>query len=185
LWASRPSPSSQAPWRRPANRPFRVEADGFCSTDPLDENVEIYASADGSSIQNLSNNPNGDHDPRWSPDGTTVAFVRKFADGNIDVFVMNADGSGQTRLTNGPAGDELRSWTADGRHLVFSSNRDGDYDLLVIDAADGSSLTRTEMAWLASTSRLPPSEVTWSLSATAMELSICTRPRPRAARCSA
>ena len=48
-----------------------------------------------------------------------------------------ADGSGQTRLTNNPAADEAATWSSDGRQLAFASNRDGDYDIYVMNA-DGS-----------------------------------------------
>ena len=48
--------------------------------------------ADGSDQVNLSNSPEHDYYPSWSPDGTKIAFDRGSKN---DIFVMNADGSDQ------------------------------------------------------------------------------------------
>jgi Tol biopolymer transport system component len=107
---------------------------------PGDANVDIYSmNADGSNLRNLSNNPGGDHDPRYSRDGSRIVFVSN-RDGNWEIYSMKADGSSQTRLTYDPAEDELPAWTADDR-IVFVSHRDGNAELYVMNA-DGSGLRR-------------------------------------------
>ena len=58
----------------------------------------------------------GARSPRWSPDGSKIAYVTD-ADGFIGV--MNADGSGQTRLTE-TATDLTPSWSPDGARLVYA-----------------------------------------------------------------
>ena len=59
--------------------------------------------------------------PRWSPDGTHIAFEsNRFGSG--DLFVMRADGTGQRRLTFHSAADGLGGWTPDGR-LLFQTGR--------------------------------------------------------------
>ena len=50
---------------------------------------------------------------------------------------MDADGSNQTRLTNNPAFDGVPVWSAEGTKIAFASNRDGNFEVYVMDA-DGS-----------------------------------------------
>jgi hypothetical protein len=46
-----------------------------------------------------------------------------------------------TRLTNDPAQDSEAVWSSDGERIAFISNRDGDFDIYVMDA-DGGNLGR-------------------------------------------
>ena len=54
---------------------------------------------------------------------------------------MGADGSNQTRLTNIPAIDTRPSWAPDADKIVFQSERDGNYEIYIMDA-DGSNRAR-------------------------------------------
>ena len=65
--------------------------------------------ADGSDQTNLTNHPQGDEKPSWSPDGNKIAFKAQRT-GTGDIYVMNADGSGQTRLTNNRGSDASPHW---------------------------------------------------------------------------
>lgn len=71
-----------------------------------DGNEEIYTvnANDGSSPQNISNNPTFDVEPARSNDGARVLFASA-RDDNFDIFIMNSDGTAQTRLTNNPSND--------------------------------------------------------------------------------
>ena len=110
----------------------------FAST--RDGNYEIYVmKADGSGQTDLSNNPAGDVEPAWSPDGTKIAFTSN-RDGNWEVYVMNADGSAQTNLSNNPWSDVDPAWSPDGRKIAFASDRDGSGEIYVMNA-DGSGQT--------------------------------------------
>jgi tricorn protease len=61
--------------------------------------------------------------PRFSPDGSQIAFTGEY-DGNTDVFVMPAQGGEPKRLTYHPGADNVRGWTNDGRNILFASGRD-------------------------------------------------------------
>jgi Tol biopolymer transport system component len=58
--------------------------------------------ADGSGVTRLTDDPDWDGEPSWSPDGTKIAFSRTNpSDLNSDIYVMNAaDGTNVTRLTD-------------------------------------------------------------------------------------
>jgi TolB protein len=54
---------------------------------------------------------------------------------------MRADGSEQRNLTNWPyADDHGPVWSPEGKWIAFYSNRDGDWDIYVMDQA-GENLT--------------------------------------------
>ena len=75
-----------------------------------DGNFQIYVvNADGSGQINLSNNPVGDVDPNWSPDGLKIVFASR-RDGIDQIYVMNADGSGQAKLSNNAAYGRSPDW---------------------------------------------------------------------------
>ncbi len=84
--------------------------------------------------------------PRWSPDGTRVAFSsnRAHYDGvtrdtgvpDADVWVVGADGRGAARLTNDPANETDPDWS-DGHSIVYSSDRDSRGDLFSLRLTSG------------------------------------------------
>jgi TolB protein len=107
------------------------------SPDTVDTNMEIFvADADGTNLTQLTQFPGTDTAPRWSPDGTHMAFTRDLG-GNAELFVMNADGSDVRRLTTNPGPDGLADWSPDGKTLVYVANVDGQVDLLLISPDGG------------------------------------------------
>lgn len=97
--------------------------------------------------------------PRWSPDGTRVAYVLTKADlgRNVydsDVWVVDADGRNDRQLTRGSGADIQPRWSPDGKRIAFLSDRSGRPSIHVIDVDGGEAaqLTREpapirELAW--------------------------------------
>jgi Tol biopolymer transport system component len=107
-------------------------------------NHEIYTmnAADGSNPVRLTNNPAWDSLPRWSPDGTKIAFFSE-RDVTGDIYTMNAaDGSNLTRLTYNTEWDSFPSWSPNGTKIAFASDKDGNPEIYLMNAADGSGQTR-------------------------------------------
>jgi dipeptidyl aminopeptidase/acylaminoacyl peptidase len=61
--------------------------------------------------------------PRWSPDGSQVAYVKQEA-GTMQAWQAAADGSGARQLTSGPAGVDDVRYAPDGGTLVLSTRPD-------------------------------------------------------------
>ena len=72
--------------------------------------------------------------PKWSPDGSRVAFVAG------DILVVSLADGAITNLTN-HSGGSSPAWSRDGGKIAFISNRDGLTELYVMNA-DGSSVRR-------------------------------------------
>src|SRR6185436_17569656 len=69
-----------------------------------DGNLELYLMAgDGGNVRRLTSDPLNDLDPRWSPDGTRIAFSRGAGGQSSDVFVMDVATGNVTQLTTDPA----------------------------------------------------------------------------------
>jgi Tol biopolymer transport system component len=71
-------------------------------------------------------------EPRWSPDGVRIAYT--CYQSVVAVYTIGANGTDSVRLTAPGSGPV---WSPDGRQLAFSSNRDGSYDVYVMDLSTG------------------------------------------------
>ncbi|HYI94451.1 MAG TPA: winged helix-turn-helix domain-containing protein [Bryobacteraceae bacterium] len=71
----------------------------------------------------------GDVDPRFSPDGSTVSFVRLIHRSQQEIFTVQVKSGHTKRLTNLGKRISGHDWTRDGKSLVFASDRRGDFRL--------------------------------------------------------
>ncbi len=67
-------------------------------TSDRDGDEEIFVmNANGTGVQQLTDNDDGDWNPAWSPNGNKIAFTSDRY-GDWEIFVMNADGSNVVSL---------------------------------------------------------------------------------------
>ena len=111
-------------------------------------------SRNGGEASRLTTGVGNETSPKFSPDGTTVAFTGEY-DGNVDLYTVPASGGVPKRLTYHPGADGLAGWTPDGKQLLFASGRDSDsgrFARLFTMPVDGVSPTRVPlpMGWAGS-----------------------------------
>ncbi len=81
----------------------------------------------GGVAQRLSSPKGEESFPRFSPDGTQIAFSGDY-DGNVDIYVIPATGGIPKRLTHDPAPDRMLGWYPDGFHILFASGMESGRD---------------------------------------------------------
>jgi len=81
----------------------------------------IVNKSGGSAIR-LTSFQGSESNPKFSPDGSLIAFSGQYG-GNTDVFVIPSAGGEAKRLTWHPGADIVRGWSADGK-VVFASDRE-------------------------------------------------------------
>jgi dipeptidyl aminopeptidase/acylaminoacyl peptidase len=127
--------------------------------------------------------------PRWSPDGTRIAFLAN-ADQKRQIWITSMSGGDPRRITDAPRGVQQFTWSPDGTQIAYvtadepvanedKNNRSfeiGDDDYLttvaptpshvwVVDAASGKSRRLTSGAWSLPIAHPPgpaPSPLSWS-----------------------
>lgn len=77
----------------------------------------------GGTAVRLTSAPGEESFPRFSPDGTKVAYSGNY-DGNVDVYVVAAAGGTPKRLTHHPMADRVIGWHPDGTRILFASSRE-------------------------------------------------------------
>ena len=76
----------------------------------------------GGTAQRLTTARGEESFPRFSPDGSTIAFTANY-DGNDEVYTIPATGGEAERLTYHPASDRVVAWYPDGQSLLVASSR--------------------------------------------------------------
>ena len=91
--------------------------------------------ADGKGLRNLT----GDTDltdsfsPSWSQDGKKIVFSSRPNFMKRDIYVMTAEGKRLRRLTNEKGYSGSPVYSPDGSKIAFESNRDGDWNIYLMD----------------------------------------------------
>jgi TolB protein len=111
-------PQGPASWS-PDGKQFVLSA----SPDAAGNETNLYVvGANGSGVRQLTSGYVA-RDPKWSPDGQWIVFVRSL-DGQSLLYLIHPDGTGlQPMLPHAGAGGFAPAWSPDGRRIAFA--RDG------------------------------------------------------------
>jgi Tol biopolymer transport system component/DNA-binding winged helix-turn-helix (wHTH) protein len=107
------------------------------------EHIALLSVADGTKTRATfpPASDDGDSDPRFSPDGRRLAFVRRPLLGAVaDVYVVTLGEREPARVTSDKTNVIGLDWTGDGNELIFSSSRTGSmgrWSLWRVPAAGG------------------------------------------------
>ncbi|PVD52533.1 peptidase S41 [Terrimonas sp.] len=81
------------------------------------------ASKDGGNAVRLSSPAGVEIYPKFSPDGSVIAFTGNY-DGNRDVYTIPVSGGVPQRITSYSGNDRIVDWTNDGKNVLFASIRE-------------------------------------------------------------
>src|SRR6266851_202898 len=109
---------------------------------------EIYSvPIDGDRIIQLTGADTRSVTPRWSPDGTQLAFMRdRGGDERFAIWIVDRDGEHERKLTSDDAAMHRDiSWSPDGRWIACVANTDGKrFGVRIIDSATGAGRALTD-----------------------------------------
>lgn len=101
----------------------------------------VIADLENGESTKVTEGPDLDNQPVWSPDGEQIAFVSNREGANpIGIFVMNADGTNVRHVTDLPAQafSPLGGWSPDGSKIVYGAELDdGARAIQVVDVESG------------------------------------------------
>ncbi len=100
----------------------------------------LVADADGSDPQIIVTSNEPLLSPRWSPDGSRIAYV-SFESKKPVVYVQNLGTGGRAAVANFRGSNSSPAWSPDGRRLAVTLSRDGGSQIFVMNA-DGSDAKR-------------------------------------------
>ena len=120
---------------------FDLSPDGstlVCWTNVEDQSGIWIMNSDGSNKRDLQCKG---INPRISPDGTQILYMKYILGVQYKVFTMDIDGQNQLQLTNGPFSDNFPQYSPDGTQICFSSYRSGNSEIYVMNS-DGSNMVQ-------------------------------------------
>ncbi|SPE62795.1 Peptidase S41 (fragment) [Verrucomicrobia bacterium] len=89
---------------------------------------DIWVAPKAGGLAERLSSPKGEESfPRFSPDGSQIAFSGDY-DGNVDIYVVPAAGGLPKRLTFHGAPDRMLEWYPDGKSILFATSRTSEKD---------------------------------------------------------
>ncbi|HSC26177.1 MAG TPA: protein kinase [Vicinamibacterales bacterium] len=96
---------------------------------------DIFISrTDGSDLRRLTDDFHRDREPRWSPDGSRIAFYSN-RNGAYQIWTIRPDGSGLQQVTAGTDGELLYPTYSPSGDRMIVTNRRGTYHSFLFDPA--------------------------------------------------
>jgi TolB protein len=124
---------------------FSADGSRIAFVSQRDGNAEIYVmNADGTGATRVTNDPQADGRPAFSPDGQALVFHSSRPAGKQQIWTVNVDGTGLTQLTRDSV-NSSPTVSPDGQMVAYVStrNKDGDIWLMGRDGSNQRQFTRS------------------------------------------
>jgi TolB protein len=100
---------------------------------------DLYRIArDGTGLERLTDNEQGNFEPSVDPSGRRIAFVSS-RDLDAELYIAGSDGTGQIRRTAEPGDDMKPVWSPNGKELAYIAMRGATQQVQLIDVETGAS----------------------------------------------
>ncbi len=122
-----------------AYRSFDLSREGGDVVFSWDETgqFEVYrAPVSGDAIYRLTSSARRSLQPRLSPDGRWIAFLRE-GDTGFEIWLVDRDGTRERRVTDRAAARTGLAWSPDGSTLAYFSDESGSAALHALDVRSG------------------------------------------------
>ena len=93
----------------------------------------FVADADGGNVRQVTKSSLSLFYPCWSPDGAALAYCNDKFGVISNIFQTDLNTGNVRRLTAGPKEDKRPAFSPDGSKLAFQSNRNGNYEIYVMN----------------------------------------------------
>ena len=124
---------------KPSANPSPCQIAFYSDSDGGDFEPDLFVmNADGSNVIQLTSEKGFDYEPKWSPDGSRIAF-RSDRDGDFHIYTIAPNGSDLMQLTRDDRPEHDIAWSPDSAQIAFVSDIDGDDEIYVMDA-DGDNI---------------------------------------------
>lgn len=110
----------------------------YSSFDIYYKGTVHICNADGSDNRSISKGMGSSYNPKFSPDGTMLAFISDKT-GNFEIYVCSSEGTGLRQLTNKRGNTVEFDWTRDSKKIAYESMDESVSSINVIDIETGES----------------------------------------------
>ena len=106
---------------QPTNETIPTDVVAFVNKSGMVNHIwmmDLNSSGIGSNTRRLTNDPESENYPSWSPDGKSILYQRDH--NGSAIYIVDADGRNARRLSPTPGFDVTPSWSPNGTKIIYA-----------------------------------------------------------------